>query len=85
VRAIVETAGFALHDEEPERISCFFDETIVGSSFGNAASAASSRRPACPSADALSWAISYSRVAHPERSEFNAMGALRNIGLSAIP
>jgi hypothetical protein len=34
VRTIVETAGFALHDEKPERISRLFDETIADCSFG---------------------------------------------------
>jgi hypothetical protein len=83
LRAVVETAGLALHDEEPERISRLFDklsrifrsEVSVRGHAASAASAASSRRPSRPSADAFSWAISYSRVAYPERSKFNAIGA----------
>src|SRR6266478_9982466 len=35
LRAVVETAGLALHDEEPERISRLFDETIADFSFGS--------------------------------------------------
>ena len=31
---LVETAGLALHDEEPERISRLFDETIADFSIG---------------------------------------------------
>jgi hypothetical protein len=60
----------ALHGEEPERISRLFDETIaelaVRGYAAGAVSPASSRRPSRPSVDALSWAISYSRVAYPE-------------------
>src|SRR6266576_3199972 len=41
LRALVETAGLALHDEEPERISRLFDETIADFSIG------SDRRRAC--------------------------------------
>jgi hypothetical protein len=41
VRAVVETAGLALHDEKPKRISRLFDETIADCSFG------SGRRWAC--------------------------------------
>lgn len=94
LRAVVETAGLALHDEKPKRISCLFDETIAGCSFGRGRGwacgkcrqrAASSRRPSRPSADALSWAISYSTVTYPERSEFNAIGALRTMACRAIP
>ena len=33
--AVVETAGFALHDEEPERISGLSNETITGFSIGS--------------------------------------------------
>jgi len=33
VRAVVETAGFALNDEKPKRISRFFDETVADFSF----------------------------------------------------
>jgi len=29
LRAIVETTGLALHDEEPKRISSLFDETVA--------------------------------------------------------
>jgi hypothetical protein len=34
LRAVVETAGLALHDEEPERISRLFEETIADFSIG---------------------------------------------------
>ncbi len=54
-------------------------EVAVGGHATSAASAASSCRPSRPSADALSSAISYSRVAHPERSEFNAIGMRRKM------
>src|ERR1700719_4697612 len=53
----------------------FRSEVAVRGHAASAASAASSRRPSRPSADAFSWAISYSRVAYPERSKFNAIGA----------
>jgi hypothetical protein len=87
LRAVVEAAGLALHNEEPERISRLFDETIADFSIGRVRPRACgkcrqrslSRRPSRPSADAFSWAISYSRVAYPERSKFNAIGALRNM------
>ena len=35
LRAVVEAAGLALHDEEPERISRLFDETIADFSIGS--------------------------------------------------
>jgi hypothetical protein len=35
LRAVIETAGLALHDEKPERVSRLFDKTIAGCSFGS--------------------------------------------------
>src|SRR5215469_8731309 len=55
------------------RLSRVILSEVVGGYAASAASAASSRRPARPSADARSSAISYSRVAHPERGEFAAI------------
>ena len=35
LRTVVETAGLALHEEEPERISRLFDETIADFAIGS--------------------------------------------------
>jgi hypothetical protein len=45
LRAVVETAGLALHDEEPERISRLFDETIADFSIGSGRPRACGKAP----------------------------------------
>jgi len=81
---VVETAGLALHNEEPKRIFRPLTKParICGSICAHApiaSSAASCLRPRRPSADALSSVISYSRVANPERRGSDAMNGAPNV------